>query len=627
MSRSTTPESPQKTSSQKTPSPKTKPSPKPQSSRASKQSTTKPSTIKPSAKPQTAAPSPKPKPSAKVKSSAPPKSPPKLAAESSSQRPSAQKPSPPKSAPSPKSSQIGDYARLIGQALAAGRPPSFSDDDFERFCAGSPHEIYPAFAGVARHMPPAGDDEELALGYLFVLQHLLEHLRIRAGSGFAGAAQLIAEFQADVAALVNAGEVDDGMLVLVGGALHQSKIPASPEFIAASTKAGVDEDGGEVLPADIRLAFGEIVNACDGDPFMTVELLLEAGHAMPPDARGALAGALALSGIPGARSAAVLLLLDPEPATRRAAADALLQVAASLTPADVRRLIAMRNWRPENERSAVDAVIRKARAAGIDCAQWEEASVEKIMATCVDGSGSQLFAMVSPVGPKKKMLSSVMTRDGISDAMCLQPGSRREVEACLDELLATPTLPVSRAYLDRNMAHQLALVVEGGGAAPAGLLQVAEAIGGADWQPAQMDLRQALAGLIADVPKRMREPAARAAMLRESGELADLQDLAMSWYEEDPEVAAAVAGTNVRRAKLATYLLQTVIGRRRDRWAEIMLRTALWLRGAGPEPVPGWSELALIAKALADGQDLTEIGLMHDIAMRTITVLRQAGQE
>jgi hypothetical protein len=70
-----------------------------------------------------------------------------------------------------------------------------------------------------------------------------------------------------------------------------------------------------------------------------------------------------------------MFLLDPDSAARRVVARALLQVAALLTPTEVRRLIAMRSWRPENERTEVDAVIRKARGAGIDCAQWEAGSI------------------------------------------------------------------------------------------------------------------------------------------------------------------------------------------------------------------------------------------------------------
>ena len=39
-----------------------------------------------------------------------------------------------------------------------------------------------------------------------------------------------------------------------------------------------------------------------------------------------------------------------------------------------------------------------------------------------------------------------------------------------------------------------------------------------------------------------------------------------------------------------------------------------------------WRELAIVAKALVDGRDVTEIGLMRDIALRTIAVLRDAGR-
>ena len=54
--------------------------------------------------------------------------------------------------------------------------------------------------------------------------------------------------------------------------------------------------------------------------------------------------------------------------------------------------------------------------------------------------------------------------------------------------------------------------------------------------------------------------------------------------------------------------------------------TALWMREAPPDADLCWRELALVAKALADGRDMTEIGLMRDIALRTIAVLRSAGR-
>ncbi len=526
----------------------------------------------------------------------------------------------------PNSSPTDEYARRIANAIAKGRPPPFSAA-FDRYCEDSPREIFAAFAGVARHMPPAGRDEPLAIGYLFLLQRLLEHLRYRTDRGYADANQLIADFQADVVAQVEAGNVDGRVLAFVGGALHQSNIPASPEFAAASARQPIDPSEDGPLPTDVNAALAGILEACDGDPFMTVGVLIESGHSMPVEVRGALARALALTGNPEARGAAVLFLLDPNSAVRRAVAGALAQVAALLTPAQVRRLIAMRNWRPENERAEVDAVIRKARAAGIDCAPWEAGSIEAIVATAVDGATAQTFLLISPVG-RKQRISSLLVKGGIADAWSGEPQSRRKIESSLAAAgMDIPTLAVSRSYLDRIVAHQLALSIEKGEAPSFGLLQVAETIGGADWQPAPMPFGKTLAGLIAEVPKVMYKPAALTSVLRKSNELPELEAVAQSWFEDDPQVAQAVERAGGRdRAKLATYLLQSVIARRRDRWAEIVLRTALWMREAPQAANLSWRELAIVAKALAEGRDMSEIGLMRDVALRTIAVLGKAGR-
>jgi hypothetical protein len=90
----------------------------------------------------------------------------------------------------------------------------------------------------------------------------------------------------------------------------------------------------------------------------------------------------------------------------------------------------MRNWRPENERAEVDGIVRKARAAGIDCARWEVGSTETILATAIDGAATQGFLLVSPVG-RKNRISSILTKGGVADAWSSEPESRRRIEATL----------------------------------------------------------------------------------------------------------------------------------------------------------------------------------------------------
>jgi hypothetical protein len=173
------------------------------------------------------------------------------------------------------------------------------------------------------------------------------------------------------------------------------------------------------------------------------------------------------------------------------------------------------------------------------------------------------------------------------------------------------------------VAHHLALNLEKRQTPPLGLLQVAETIGGADWQPARIAVNEAIAELTAQIPKRMREAAAVAAVLRKSGEL--IRAVAESWFEDDPQVAQIAEGAHGRnRKQAAAYLLQSILARHRERWTDIVLRTALWMREAPPGVGLPWRELALVAQALADGRDMGEIGLMRDIAMRTIAALGSA---
>lgn len=286
----------------------------------------------------------------------------------------------------------------------------------------------------------------------------------------------------------------------------------------------------------------------------------------------------------------------------------------------------MRNWRPENERAEVDTIIRNVRSAGIGCARCEASRAEKILATAIDGATTQGFLLASPAG-RKKRISSILTKSGIADAWTGEPESPRRIEAAMAAAgINLPTLAVSRSYLNRMVSHHLALTTDQGKAPPLGLLQVAEMMGGAEWQPARMDFRVVLAGLIVELPKPMRDAATVAAILRKSGEFSELEPLKQSWFEDDRQIAHTVASGHGRhRTKLVTYLLQSVLARRRDKWADLFLRTAQWMREAPPEPRLCWGELTLVAEALADGRDLSEIGLMRDIAERTIIVQASDG--
>ncbi|NPU65103.1 hypothetical protein HL667_08865 [Bradyrhizobium sp. 83012] len=518
---------------------------------------------------------------------------------------------------------LDDHARKLAAGFAKGRLPQ-PTPELERFLLTHSTEISAAAEGVCRHMPPAGDDEALGIGYLFMLQMLLSGLNERAKRGAKDAAELIARFQSDLAAKAEAGEIEGTLLAYLGGALQQAGIAASPELIAVSAELG-DEEEDDVLPGDIVSVLEDILEACDGDPFQMVSAFAEGAHLMPDDAKIALATHLAQNEQADARAAAVLFLQNGSAAVRKAAAAALLEQAATFSPVDLRRVIAMRNWRPERERAGVDAIIQKARAAGVDCAPWAKSAVDKLKSSATDGAGTQLLLAVSPVDRKTQRIMTIFTRDGISEAMTSDPQPLQSVNGIVAGLESHgPLLDVGRAFVDRMIGHHLGLTVARGEVPPAGLLQVAETIGGAEWQPARIDFRELLNELIADLPDDLRAPEDVAMALADSGDIVELDGIEDSWFEDDAELEQKVkSASRQAREKLPAKLLQNdgAIGAQRARWAELFVMTALWMREGARDEWLGWADLAVIARAVRDGHDLREIGLMRNIAERTVACL------
>jgi len=496
--------------------------------------------------------------------------------------------------------------------------------DLEDYLNRFPEDVFVALEGFVEHANTGGADNPLAIGHLLLVQRQLERIRYRKDRGYEDAIRLIETFQHSVANLAVAGRIDGQELSMVASALHQAGIAASAELSMAMMQCGKDLVPDRT-PPDLSPMLEEVATKCGEDPFLVTGLLAEIGHAMPAQARALMAVEQARCGNAVGREAAVLLVLDAEPAVRQAAAVELQARIEGLSPDSVRRLITMRNWCLETERPLVDSIVHAARAKGIMCATWQEASAEAILASCIDGSGAQGFLILSPAG-KRKRLSSVLLKNGVRDAWTGPPESPRKLQATLGGAAAgTFMMPVSRGYFDRAVRHHLQLGLAAGASPPAGLLQVAETIGGAQWQPELLEWRKALAAMLGELPAVTLQPHSVSAVLHTSAAWADFDSIVESWFEDDQDVARLVSGVRGgQRAKTAEYLLQNVLVRRREKWAEHFLWTALWLREAPDSDALPWRNFAILARALADGHDLADIPLMRDIAARTVSALARA---
>ena len=515
------------------------------------------------------------------------------------------------------SGEIDGHARKLARAIAKGRLPRRSAE-LEDYLMRAPQDLIAAFEGMSRHLGHEGTVEPLGLAYLYLLERLLENLRCRVDDGYSDAAELIDLFQSTIVRQVRGGLVDTSLLEHVGHALHEARIAASEEFAETATQYLAAEGKAGGSSTDLQSIIEGILASAEGDLLALAQGLAALSGSMTVEMRRMLVDSLVQSGVVGAGSLSVLFLLDQDRLVRVGIAAKLKSAVRILTSEDLRRLITIRNWRPDAERSAVDAVIRRARESGVFCAPWPVNQLEEIHATCVDGAGAQGCLMVSAAG-RKKRLSSILTKGGIVDAWTSEPEStRRVVSQIADAISSTPLMPVLREYLDSIVGHHLALLAEEGKVPPVGLLQVAETIGAVDWQPRRMDMEGELAALAAELPPAMLEPEKVRAALEASGQLEAIAEISESWFEADPETERLASSFRGSTDQKATQILATILTSRRDEWAERVLRAALWLKQGSGGSERGWQELVLVARALAEKDELTGIGLMRGIALRTV---------
>src|ERR1700730_4927560 len=127
---------------------------------------------------------------------------------------------------------------------------------------------------------------------------------------------------------------------------------------------------------------------------------------------------------------------DPAAPVRQAVASALEDAArkGKVTPTMLRRMITMRNWLPEDSRSALDAAIVSARRKGVSPTQWDDVEVHQLVTTGVDGSGA--IGMLAHCRNKRKnVLGSLMLKQGVAvrDAWAQEGITQKEFDRAFVE--------------------------------------------------------------------------------------------------------------------------------------------------------------------------------------------------
>ena len=529
-------------------------------------------------------------------------------------------------APGQPTAEDAETVRRIAASLApvlkrAG--PGVADAVDLEWLDDNPQSLWPILDGLVAAF--RGDRARID-AYRWLLAMQLEHIRYRQEAGWEWASRMLDAYQDRLLTLSQDSGIAQTDLLQLATALGQAKIAVRPE-VSAAMMAGADEPADSVAGADplegLRVVFDQLADTVR-NPFELIEATTEVIGATPADLRAFLVHEFARSAHPLMRDAVALMLLDDAAVIRQTAIAALAQMVTlgTLSPAALRRTIAVRNWLPETDRVGVDRVIRAAREKGVDCAPWPPFPELTVFASAIDGSGAQsLIVTTRSVGAG--LFAGVLLKQGfgIRDSWCDDRKPRREINAMLAELRkSTASTIVDPAYLGVAVQHLIAVGVGQGHVPGAGLLDIAEHVGGNDWQDRRIDATSETERLFAELAPADRSEAGISASLRRSGAWPMRENFAESWFEESPQIGRLSRG---KTQDPAQAVLAGEMEAHRGVWAERFLLMALWARAAKEKATNGLGrDFVILAHRLLNDTKLTDIPLMVGMAERSIVFAR-----
>jgi SEC-C motif len=465
----------------------------------------------------------------------------------------------------------------------------------------------------------AGEEhEELADAYYYLLGIELTLLRVSLEHRYEWAQQLRDDYERRIIDAIRGGEASVEQIVALTNAMIRERVKPGAELMAVCADAFGREAAGRIDNLDPAVLCAEMVAQCNDDPFAIRDALYSSAHFA--DDAFSVVSIRALLAAPQAamKEGAALGVLDSDPAVRSAAAAALVEAAGSISPPTLRRLIGVRRWLAEPERPPIDRAVRAARLTGVECAQWAPSvKVVEIRASAPDGTGAQMAMIVSRANGGHQLSGLLFNRNsGIADVWTSDSQSMGEIKEMLDEQSSgVRLLRVSRAYLDAMVGYYLRGNLMHGTPPPARLLALAEFLEAPQWQPAEFGWREKLAGLIAEVRSELLAPASVHAIIATSAKWAMRRQWAASWAEEGQEVEDLLDRLDGRSMKtVRDKIIDQILEKRRDIWAERFTLTALWMKEAPRRVGLPWEHFAIVAQKMIDEVPLRELPLMQRIA-------------
>lgn len=459
--------------------------------------------------------------------------------------------------------------------------------------------------------------------YSFMLGQTLEQLRQRSEAGNGHATMAIENVRAAIAQQMRTGKLVPTAAMALVSAFSRTGIEVGEDLRGAMDHVMIQPGVGQQnLPTpDVTEMLRDLVNACEGDPFLIQSQFAELTTAMPAELQLSLLEGLALAEDSSLREAAIgWLLAEPTIATPLCP---ILEDAARrglVSATSVTNLMLIRNWVSEDRRRAIDAIIRAARTVGSTPEKRPAIQVRELLISERDGAGAQsIFASIKQ--GRKNALVSILIKQGhgVRDAWVARSLSRPEIEDMLDHIASE--MSVHETTVEDTALILSSALADGPASSlpPFGLVQAITLIGLLDVASRFVSVADLVASMLADADPAATDAKAVERAVRASGRWLATNPQLDSWFENGDDVAAAIKGRRKIEDRIAA-IIENVLEPKRAYWASVIAWSAFAQRGDGDGS--DWIEMALVAREMASERPLTEIPLARFIAVQTAEAAR-----
>jgi hypothetical protein len=467
---------------------------------------------------------------------------------------------------------------------------------------------------------PAADDR-LVEAYAYLLANALEVLRYGVELGKSDALSLLERLRKRVLDAARDENIEPHVLMMILSQFVTAKLDLGEELRSTMRYAIENESPDQSESAsleEVARHLAQVAEDLEGNPYAIHSCLAETAGTMPDDVRATLILAAFSQGAPAIREAFVGWLLDSASIVRRNVSHMLGEVKGMVSDTMLRRMIAIRNWLPEEDRPRLDEAVRNCRLKQVACASWPKTKLLELYVTGIDGSGAQSILGVAQEGRKRAVAGVLLKqRFGVRDAWVQHGATAAEARGII-EAMEGQTLLISTTpkYVGTAIRYFLGVNAKSGVLPPFGLLDFAETTGLTELNPEYLPVEELIASLCSELtPEHFTEQAVAKA-LKGSALWSRSRPTFDSWFEDGDEIVDLLNKKKLSQVKRRALLLGGPIEKRRKHWAELVALTALTMKH---EPHnDAWEEMVVVAREMLGHRPLADFGIMNEVANTTI---------